>query len=66
MAMPEMNGSQLAEAIKRKRAETSVILLTGFNSIMELERQGPQGVDYVISKPASVKHLRDAISAVTA
>jgi CheY-like chemotaxis protein len=52
-AMPEMNGEQLAEEIKRTAPGTPVILMTGLNrpgTIVEL-------FDAVIPKPFSQKDL---------
>ena len=60
-AMPQMNGDQLAEAIKKIDPEKPVILLTGFGDIMLGSGEKPRGVDLVLSKPFTMSQLRDAI-----
>jgi PAS domain S-box-containing protein len=63
--MPEMNGDQLAVAVKSREPETRVILLTGFGSSPEDDQQS-EFVDLVLAKPASLADLRAAIAKVMA
>ena len=63
-AMPEMNGDQVAEAIKQQAPNTPIILLTGFGDILQATGTCPKGVDLVISKPAQLPQLRAAIARV--
>ncbi len=60
-AMPEMNGDQLALAIKEHNPKMPVILLTGFGD--ESADGGPKtpGVDYVLGKPFSMDALRTTL-----
>ncbi|MEI9892568.1 MAG: ATP-binding protein [Chthoniobacter sp.] len=60
-AMPAMNGSQLAEAVKLHSSETPVILLTGFGDEMLAVGGHPPGVDMVLGKPISHADLRQAV-----
>jgi CheY-like chemotaxis protein len=61
--MPEMNGDQLAVAVKSREPETRVIMLTGFGASLDAEHQS-EFVDLVVAKPASLAELRAAIAKV--
>ena len=63
-AMPDMNGDQVAEAIKHASPETPVIMLTGFGDVMTYAGEKPDGVDLVAAKPASLSDLRAALAEV--
>jgi signal transduction histidine kinase/CheY-like chemotaxis protein len=63
--MPEMNGDQLAVAVKSREPDTRVILLTGFGTDRESEMHS-EFIDLVVSKPASLAELRAAIAKVMA
>ena len=60
-AMPDMNGDQLAAAIKDLVPDQLVIMLTGFGEIMSSTGENPPGVDLVMSKPITLADLRDAL-----
>ena len=60
-AMPEMNGDQLAAAIKELAPDKQVIMMTGFGDIMEGTGEKPPGVDLVLSKPVPLADLREAL-----
>jgi len=61
-AMPEMNGDQLAQEIKKLRPQQPVVLLTGFGDLMSGSGEHPAGVDLVVSKPFTLATLRNAIA----
>jgi CheY-like chemotaxis protein len=63
-AMPEMNGAQLAVAVKAREPDTQIIMLTGFGSGSEDLDSQSEFVDLVLSKPASLAELRAAIAEV--
>jgi PAS domain S-box-containing protein len=63
--MPEMNGDQLAAAIKSREPETQVIMLTGYGDLEDGEHQS-EFVDLLVGKPASLADLRAAIARVMA
>jgi CheY-like chemotaxis protein len=61
MGMPELNGEDLAIAIKEEQPRMPVILLTGWGD--ELLSSGiPQCIDLLISKPFTYDELRDAVA----
>jgi len=64
-AMPQMNGDQLAAAIKKIDPLKPVILLTGFGDVMLGSGEELPGVDLVLSKPFTMSQLRDAIAKFT-
>jgi signal transduction histidine kinase/ActR/RegA family two-component response regulator len=64
-AMPEMNGDQLAAAIKARSPETPVIMLTGFGDGDGCREHLSEFVDRLLMKPASIADLREAIDSVT-
>jgi signal transduction histidine kinase len=64
-AMPEMNGDQLAEEIKKLNPTQPIILLTGFGDLMTGAGECPAGVDLVVSKPFTLSTLRGAMPKVT-
>lgn len=62
--MPEMNGLQLAAAIKQNASNTPVILLTGYGQAMPTQGESTTTVDLVASKPITRSGLREAIAKV--
>ncbi len=65
-SMPEMNGTQLAAALRSNSESIRVILLTGFGEEMQALDELPSGVDLVIGKPVSAAELRQAVYSVSA
>jgi CheY-like chemotaxis protein len=64
-AMPEVNGDQLAAAVRRRSPDTPVIMLTGLGDLMQEANVRPEGVDLVVSKPVTLATFREAITQVT-
>ena len=62
--MTEMNGEQLAAALKARDAAVPVILLTGFGEIWRAENERLSAVDAVVAKPFSRSGLRQAMMQV--
>ncbi len=60
-AIPGMGGDQIAAEIKRLSPTTPVIMLTGFGDIMDVQREKPAGVDYVLGKPITPDQLQEAV-----
>lgn len=60
-AMPGMSGDQFAATAKQIRPETPILLLTGFGDVMNAAGEQPEGVDLVLSKPATIRALREAL-----
>jgi len=65
LGMPYVDGREVALAVKRESPETPVILLTGWGAQIDTEAEMPSGVDYVASKPTTMKELRQALRSVT-
>ena len=61
-AMPEMNGEQLAAAVKHLSPATRVVLLTGYGDLMLAAGETPAGVDVVLGKPLTLYKLRQAVA----
>jgi CheY-like chemotaxis protein len=66
LAMDEMNGAQLAAAIKEKPAACPVILLTGFADTLLARDHKPTGIDAILRKPLLPKDLWKAMAQVMA
>lgn len=62
MAMPGMSGDMVAFAVKAKKPGTPVLMLTGFGDLQKAQGEKPEGVDIILSKPASPKALQAAIA----
>ena len=58
LAMPGVDGRQLAHAVKSISPTTAVILLTGWGA----QSQDPAGVDCVLGKPPRLNELRAALA----
>jgi signal transduction histidine kinase len=61
-AMPDMNGDEVAAAIKSINPAMPVIMLTGFGSMMQANDEKPSGVDLVVGKPVTIADMRAAIA----
>jgi len=64
-AMPQMNGDQLAAAIKQVAPRMAVILVTGFGDMMRCNGNKPVGVDLIVPKPFTQATLRKAVEEAT-
>jgi CheY-like chemotaxis protein len=60
-SLPGMGGDQIAAEVKRLSPATPVIMLTGFGDFMEVRREKPAGVDYVLGKPVTPEQLHEAV-----
>ncbi len=61
-AMPEMNGEQTAQFIKKVKGDVPIILLTGFSG--GVEANSPDAIDKVLHKPITLETLRHTISEI--
>jgi signal transduction histidine kinase/CheY-like chemotaxis protein len=70
LGMPDLNGWDLAGAIKARRPETQVVLVTGWGTQIEPGTARQRGVDFILPKPFALDEvervLRQAIEASTA
>ncbi len=60
-AMPEVSGHELAASIKEIEPLRPVIMLTGFDDLIEANGGPSRNVDLVLNKPARLGDLRKAI-----
>ncbi len=61
LGMPDLNGWDLALAVKSRSPETRVVLVTGWGSQLEEEAALARGVDLVVSKPFSLEDIEVAL-----
>jgi YesN/AraC family two-component response regulator len=62
LGMPYIDGRQVANAVKKVCARTSVILLTGWGKRLVAEGDVPANVDRVLSKPPKLQQLRTTLA----
>src|SRR6185312_7954374 len=63
-AMPGMKGDELAAAIKAKSPHQPVVMITAYAEMLQSSGKKLNGVDFLISKPFLLEHLREAIATV--
>ena len=67
LGMPDVNGWELALAVKGRRPETQVVLVTGWGTQIEPGIARARGVDFILPKPFALDEvervLRQAIEA---
>lgn len=63
-AMPGMKGDELAAAIKTRLPSQPVVMITAYAEMLHSSGRQLPGVDYVVSKPFLLEHLRNAIATV--
>ena len=63
-AMPGMKGDELAAAIKAKAPTQPVVMITAYAEMLQSSGKKLTGVDFLVSKPFLLEHLREAISTV--
>jgi signal transduction histidine kinase/CheY-like chemotaxis protein len=61
LGMPNVDGNQVARAIKALSPSTPVILLTGWGRRLDQERDAPSHIDLTLSKPPQLDDLRKAL-----
>jgi CheY-like chemotaxis protein len=64
LAMPGLNGLQVAKACKQHRPGVKVVVLTGWDLLLEDEECIEHGVDMVIAKPVQINVLTAALRQV--
>ena len=63
-AMPGMKGDELAAAIKARSPRQPVVMITAYAEMLQSSGKKLPGVDFLVSKPFLLEHLREAISSV--
>lgn len=65
LGMPDMDGREVAAAIKRLSPITPVAMLSGSGQAMREDGEMPPHVDLLIGKPPTAKSLREALLQLT-
>lgn len=65
MSMPDVNGYEVARAIKTESPNTPIVLLSGAAGSPEEAGVPPECVDAVLNKPASIKTLNALLLRLT-
>jgi len=64
LAMPKLNGLQLARVCKTLRPNVPVVMLTGWGVLLTEEELSEHGVDEVLSKPVRMDQVINTIATV--
>jgi YesN/AraC family two-component response regulator len=60
--MPELLGTELAQAVKKIRPTVKTILVTGFSSQVNLSNADAYGIDCYLEKPLTSDELRRCLA----
>ncbi len=60
--LPDMNGDQLAAAIKGQAPDVPIVMMTGLGEAMDLGSKRPRHIDVVVNKPLTEHDLQRAMS----
>jgi CheY-like chemotaxis protein len=63
-AMPGMKGDELAATIKARAPGQPIVMITAYAEMLQSSGKQLPGVDFLVSKPFLLEHLREAISTV--
>ncbi len=63
LGMPGLSGWDVARAVKQRRPETPVAMVTGWSEQIDRAQAGNEGVDYVIAKPFRRADIRGLLAA---
>jgi signal transduction histidine kinase len=64
LSMPEVNGWDLTLAVKSRRPDVGVVVVTGWGLQLEEETAIAHGVDLLVAKPFSIEDLERALQRV--
>jgi CheY-like chemotaxis protein len=64
-SMPAMKGDELGVKLKTLKPGQPVVLITAYAEMLRGDGAPIPGVDYLISKPFLLEHLREAIARTT-
>jgi len=65
-SMPDMDGGEVARAIKAARPQTIVVLLTGWGASIDPTQEWRSCVDQVLAKPPRLAQLRQVLAGAAA
>jgi len=60
--MPGMSGTQLAHALRRRRADLPIVLVSGYTGPMLSERALAVGVTEILRKPFQSREIAGALA----
>lgn len=63
-AMPEMSGLEMFHKIREIKADIPVILISGYNSLVDEENARQIGINYYLKKPFSVSAFWEALNEI--
>ena len=66
LGMPDIDGHQVARAIKEESPETPVIMLTGWGTMMKEDGEAAPEVDALLGKPPRIRELNELLLRLTA
>jgi PAS domain S-box-containing protein len=66
LGMPHVDGRKVSGAIKAAAPDTAVVMLTGWGQRLVAEGDAPPHTDCVLSKPAKLRELREALASLLA
>src|SRR5208282_6860648 len=66
LGMPDLDGHQVARAIKAESPHTPVIMLTGWGAMMKADGETTTDVDAVLSKPVRIQELDSLLKTISA
>jgi CheY-like chemotaxis protein len=61
LGMPAVDGRQLTHMVKRESPSTPVIMMTGWGSLMQSQKDIRAPVDLLLNKPPSMRELQNAL-----
>jgi DNA-binding response OmpR family regulator len=64
--LPDLDGLQLAAAIKAASPATRIMLISGLASLLEADQISSAGIDYVLAKPFTLTKLEAAVRSLLA
>jgi signal transduction histidine kinase len=65
LGMPDLDGHQVARAIKEESPQTPVIMMTGWGTMMKEDEEATPEVDALIGKPPRMRELNDLLLRLT-
>jgi signal transduction histidine kinase/ActR/RegA family two-component response regulator len=65
VGMPGMNGWELARAIRELDREVPLAVITGWGEAVSTDEQGTAQVNWVVSKPFTVRHVTEITAAIS-
>jgi signal transduction histidine kinase/ActR/RegA family two-component response regulator len=65
LGLPDVDGHQVAKAIKAESPGTPIIMMTGWGKMMKENKEVPPDVDGLVDKPPNLQKLNDLLCQLT-